>query len=69
MAINQRSYVSDVNGEVAAGKALGQPVIPTQRGTSPNLLTAFGRGEHKPILSPWMRNRAEFVDKVSELSK
>jgi hypothetical protein len=64
MTASQRSYVGDAREEVAADNSPEQPVIPNQRGTSPNQSTAHGRGEQKPILSPWTRNRAEFTDKL-----
>lgn len=67
MTINQPSYVGDTHGEIVAGNTPGGPVIPTQRGASPNQPTALGHGEQKPILSPWMKNRTEFTGKVSEL--
>jgi hypothetical protein len=69
MITSQPSYVGNPHGEVVAGNAPGQPVIPTQHGTSPNRPAVLVRSEQKPILSPWMKTSAKFASKVNELGK
>lgn len=64
MITNQSPSVA--TGEAVIDSSITQePVIPTQRGTPPNQPTALKRSEQKPILAPWMKNRAELADKIT----
>ncbi len=68
MITDQPSYVNNASGEVVASNTPGKTVIPTQRGV-PVGQPAATKGELKPILAPWMKQRTEFASKISEFGK
>jgi S-DNA-T family DNA segregation ATPase FtsK/SpoIIIE len=46
-----------------------EPVIPAQRGAPAGQSAAPKSGEQKPILTPWMKYRAEFTGKMRDVGK
>lgn len=44
-------------------------MIPAQRGAPAGRPAAPKSGEQKPILAPWMKDRAEFAGKVRDVGK
>lgn len=69
MTANQLPYANGAGGEAVAGSTSKQPVIPAQRGASDRRVAPTKRGELKPILAPWMKDRAEFTYKMQDVGK
>src|SRR6185312_15476528 len=69
MTANQLPYANGVSGEVVTGSTSEEPVIPTQRRAPDRQLVPLKGSEQKPILAPWMKDRAEFIYKMQDVGK
>lgn len=61
MTTDQSPHVDRVDGEIVVDSTAEEPVIPAQRGAPAGQSAAPKSGEQKPILTPWMKDRAEFT--------
>jgi len=69
MTTNQFLYADGVDGEVGVDSTPEELVIPTQR-ESPDGQPAVLKGaKQKPILAPWVKDRAEFTYKMRDVGK
>lgn len=69
MTTNQLPYNSSLGGEIVVEGTQGARVIPTQRGAPERRAAPPAGGELKPILAPWLKDRAEFTYKMRDVGK
>jgi DNA segregation ATPase FtsK/SpoIIIE, S-DNA-T family len=69
MTANQSPYADSIDGEVVEESTAQELVIPTQRGSPDRRPALSTDGEQKPILAPWMKDRAEFAYKMRDVGK